>query len=186
MKFLILGLGNPGPEYEKSRHNAGFMILDRIAEQKSANFIPDRFGKSCKISHRGKSLLLVKPETFMNLSGKAARYYRDRESISNNCILVITDDIALPFGSLRMRARGSSGGHNGLTNITEILGSDDYPRLRVGVGNDFPKGAQADYVLSPFSNQEAEKLPEIFKKGMDMVFSFALAGIQKTMSEFND
>ena len=186
MKFLVVGLGNPGPDYENTRHNAGYLVLDFLAKEKGASFSPDRFGHSCKITHRGRTLILLKPDTFMNLSGKAVRFHREKDSLKNESLLVVTDDLALPLGKLRMRARGSAGGHNGLKSINEILGSENYPRLRVGIGKEFSTGAQVDYVLSEFSSEEKNNLPTLLERASKMVLSFAFAGINQTMSDFND
>lgn len=186
MKFLIIGLGNPGAEYAPTRHNIGFMVMDRIAKEKSAEFSPDRFGHTCKITHRGRTLILLKPDTFMNLSGKAVRFHKEKEGLSNENILVVTDDLALPLGKIRMRAKGSAGGHNGLKSINEILETEAYARLRFGIGNEFPGGGQVDYVLSEFISEEKTQLPDLIEKAMKMVLSFTLAGVHRTMSEFND
>ena len=186
MKFLIVGLGNPGAEYADTRHNAGFLVLDRIAKEKGAVFTPDRFGHTCKITHRGRTLILLKPDTFMNLSGKAVRFHREKDNLKNENILVVTDDLALPLGKIRMRARGSAGGHNGLKSINEILAKEDYPRLRFGIGKEFSTGEQVDYVLSEFSSEEKKALETLLEKAVKMVLSFTFAGINQTMSEFND
>ena len=185
-KFLIAGLGNIGPEYETTRHNIGFMILDRIAELQSASFEHQRHAFTSTLNLKGRTLHLIKPTTYMNLSGKALNYWLSELKIPLENLLVVVDDIALPFGSLRMRAKGSAAGHNGLTDIENTLGSNQYPRLRFGIDNNFYKGKQADYVLSPFSKEEQKNLPEFIDKAADMIQSFCLSGIQITMTQFND
>ena len=147
MKYLIVGLGNPGPKYELTRHNIGFLTLDRLAGQKGEVFEVSRLAEVSSVKHKGRTLYLIKPTTFMNLSGKAVNYWLQELKIPKENLLVLTDDIALPFGTLRMRAKGSSAGHNGLKNIEQLTGGQNYPRLRMGVGDDFHKGQQVDYVL---------------------------------------
>ena len=147
MKYLIVGLGNIGAEYAGTRHNIGFKVLDALAEASNAVFTTARYGDVAELKHKGRTLILLKPSTYMNLSGKAVRYWMEAEKIAPENLLVVSDDIALPFGTLRMRPRGSAGGHNGLKNIAELLGTEDYARMRFGVGGDFPKGHQVDYVL---------------------------------------
>lgn len=185
MKFLIVGLGNIGPEYAKTRHNIGFMVVDALAAEAGSSFDSDRLAFVAEMKHKGKSLTLIKPTTYMNLSGKAVNYWMKECKIPIENVLVIVDDLALPFGTLRMRPKGSSAGHNGLTNIQEILGSDAYPRLRFGIGDNFPKGRQIEYVLGNFSNDEAAELPNHIERACLMVKSFATAGISKTMTDFN-
>lgn len=186
MKFLIAGLGNPGPEYAFNRHNIGFMALDRmVAKKEELTFSSDRYGSTCTIRHRGKQLILLKPMTYMNLSGKAVRYHLQQNKIDVSRLLVITDDIALPFGKLRLKAQGSAGGHNGLTNIEELLGTRNYARLRFGVGSDFHRGGQADYVLSDFPEEEMEQIPDLLDTCGKIIRSFAVDGVSRTMSNFN-
>lgn len=185
MKYLITGLGNPGPEYHYNRHNIGFRVLDRLAQQNGIEFASDRHGYTCTLRHKGRQLVLLKPTTFMNLSGKAVRHHLQQHKLLPAQLLVLTDDISLPFGKLRMRPSGSAGGHNGLTNIETLLGTRDYPRLRMGVGNDFSKGRQADYVLSDFPSGEEAVLDPILEKAGEMVLAFATIGIERTMSQFN-
>jgi peptidyl-tRNA hydrolase, PTH1 family len=185
MKFLIVGLGNPGPEYRNNRHNIGFMVLDRFAEGKGATFASDRFGDTCTIRYRGKQLILLKPMTYMNLSGKAVRFHLQKHGIEQNHLLVITDDLALPFGKIRIRAKGSGGGHNGLGNIQEVLGNENYARLRFGVGSEFNKGAQVDYVLGDFPPEERAALPALMDKMGEAILSFAMQGVDRTMGQFN-
>lgn len=185
MKFLIAGLGNPGPKYELTRHNIGFLTLDQLADEYKAEFRLERHAERAEVKYKGKSLNLIKPTTFMNLSGKAIAYWLQELKIPKENLLVIVDDIAIPFGSLRMRTKGSSAGHNGLKSIEETLGSQDYPRLRFGIGSEFGKGQQVDYVLSNFTQEEFEKLPPVIKKANEMVLSFCTIGPARTMSLFN-
>lgn len=184
MKFLIVGLGNIGPEYELTRHNIGFLVTDRLAEYGKATFKVSRLGSTCSIKHKGKNIHLLKPSTYMNLSGKAVNYWMQTLKIPLAKTLIITDDIALPLDKIRMRAKGSSAGHNGLQNIEDTIGNN-YPRLRVGIGNDFPKGGQVDYVLSRFTEEEFKILPDIIKKASDAALSFCTIGIERTMNFFN-
>ena len=186
MKYLIVGLGNPGAEYELTRHNIGFLTLDRLADQRRCSFRADRLVDIVDFRHKGRSIYLVKPSTYMNLSGKAVNYWLQSLKIAKENLLVLTDDIALPFGTLRMRAKGSSAGHNGLKNIEELTGGQNYARLRMGVGNDFPKGKQVDYVLSQFPPEELDALPALMDRAVEMVLSFTTQGIARTMSQFND
>ena len=159
MKYLIVGLGNIGDEYRDTRHNIGFKILDAFAEASNISFTTDRYGDIARVRVKNKQLVLLKPSTYMNLSGNAVRYWKEKENIEVNHILVLVDDIALPFGAIRIKGRGSDAGHNGLKSIAQLLGSDAYPRLRFGIGNDFPRGCQVDYVLGNFSLDERQKLP---------------------------
>jgi PTH1 family peptidyl-tRNA hydrolase len=185
VKFLVTGLGNPGFDYTNTRHNIGFKVLDSIAESMSQDFEICRYGLISKIKHKGKTLILLKPNTFMNLSGKAVKYWLDKEKIlSQNC-LIVTDDLALNFGKLRLRAKGSHAGHNGLKNISEILGNNIFPRLRFGIGNDFPKGYQTDYVLGKWDNNQLESIDENIEKAKQIIFSFCTIGIDMTMNNLN-
>ena len=186
MKYLIVGLGNPGPEYELTRHNIGFLTLDRLAEQQGCTFRPDRLAEVADFKYKGRSIHLIKPSTYMNLSGKAVNYWLQSFKVAKENLLVVVDDIALPFGTLRLRAKGSSAGHNGLKNIEDLSGGQDYARLRMGVGNDFARGQQVDYVLSPFPREELDALPALMDRAGEMVLSFATQGIARTMSQFND
>lgn len=185
MKFLIAGLGNPGPKYELTRHNIGFLTLDQLADEHKAEFKTERHAEHAEMKYKGKTLHLIKPTTYMNLSGKAVAYWLQELKIPKENALIIVDDIALPFGTLRMRTKGSSAGHNGLKNIEETLGGQDYSRLRFGIGSDFGKGQQADYVLSNFSRQELDALPPIMTKANEMVLSFCTIGAARTMSLYN-
>jgi peptidyl-tRNA hydrolase, PTH1 family len=185
MKFLIAGLGNIGPEYELTRHNIGFLVLDQLADEYKAEFTLDRHAEKAEFKYKGKSIHLIKPTTYMNLSGKAVAYWLQELKIPKENLLVILDDIALPFGTLRLRTKGSSAGHNGLKNIELLLAGQEYSRLRFGIGSEFGKGQQVDYVLSNFSQEEFEKLPEIMKKANEMVLSFCTQGAARTMSQYN-
>ncbi|MEP4533678.1 MAG: aminoacyl-tRNA hydrolase [Cyclobacteriaceae bacterium] len=185
MKYLIVGLGNIGAEYELTRHNIGFLVLDRMAEQAGAKFDQARHSFVTEIKHKGRSLTLVKPTTYMNLSGKAVNYWLQELKISKENLLVITDDVALPYGKIRIKAKGSSGGHNGLKNIEELTGGQNYPRMRFGVGDDYPKGRQVDYVLSPFNKQEMDELVLNMDQAIDAIFAFSTIGIARTMNQFN-
>lgn len=185
MKYLIAGLGNIGPEYELTRHNIGFLALDYIAGQQKATFVTDRLAFKAEFRYKGRIFHLIKPTTFMNLSGKAILYWKQKLGIELENILVIVDDIALPFGKLRIRAKGSSAGHNGLDHIESTLGTTSYPRVRFGIGDDFPKGRQIDFVLSRFSKDEFEQLPAIFDIVNEIVLSFGTIGIERTMNLFN-
>ena len=186
MKYLIIGLGNPGAEYELTRHNIGFLILDRFAEKEKAKFTTQRLADKTEVKFKGRQIHLIKPNTFMNLSGKAANYWINELKIPKENVLVLVDDLALPFGSLRLRGKGSAAGHNGLTNIEETLGTQQYSRLRFGIGNNFSKGGQIDFVLSRFSDEEFKAIVPLMDKAIEMVQSFATAGLERTMSGFND
>ncbi|MBV6640111.1 MAG: aminoacyl-tRNA hydrolase [Cyclobacteriaceae bacterium] len=185
MKYLIAGLGNIGPEYEVTRHNIGFLVLDRLADLQKVSFSQDRHAFVSEVKYKGRSITLIKPTTYMNLSGKAVNYWLKELKIPKQNLLVITDDISLPFGKLRLKPRGSSAGHNGLKNIEEMIGGQDYPRLKFGVGDDFPKGRQVDYVLSPFSKKEFETLTIEIDRCIDMIYAFCTIGIERTMNQFN-
>ena len=185
MKYLIVGLGNIGAEYAETRHNIGFKVLDALAEASSAVFSSARYGAVAECKHRGRQLILLKPSTYMNLSGKAVRYWMEQEKIPIEKVLIISDDIALPFGQLRMRKKGSAGGHNGLKNISELLGREDYARMRFGVGGDFARGHQVDYVLGEWSDEEQKAMPDRLKVFGDAILSFVCVGADMTMNTFN-
>jgi PTH1 family peptidyl-tRNA hydrolase len=185
MKYLIAGLGNIGPEYELTRHNIGFLTLDRLADLHKINFTTDRLANKAELKYKGKQLHLIKPNTFMNLSGKAIAYWLQDLKIPKENLLVVVDELALPFGSLRMRTKGGAAGHNGLKNIEQILGGQDYSRLRMGVGNDFARGQQVDYVLNNFSQEQFKELPTIMDKAGEMILSFCTIGAERTMNFFN-
>lgn len=186
MKYLIAGLGNIGPKYELTRHNIGFLTLDRLADQFKVDFETDKLAGKAEIKYKGRSLHLIKPTTYMNLSGKAVNYWMQALKVPQENLLIVVDDIALPFGDCRMRQKGSSAGHNGLKSIEQVLGGNTYPRLKFGIGNNFPPGGQVDYVLSNFKRSEFEELPEKMDKAIDMILSFTTVGINRTMNEYND
>jgi PTH1 family peptidyl-tRNA hydrolase len=186
MKYLIAGLGNIGPTYELTRHNVGFLVVDQLADLHKVSFSTTRLADKCEFKFKGRSIHLIKPSTFMNLSGKAIAYWLNELKIPKDNLLVIVDDIALPFGSLRLRTKGSSAGHNGLKNIELVLNGQDYSRLRVGIGNEFSKGQQVDFVLGNFEQEEFQKLPDIMKRATEMILSFCTAGPALTMTQFND
>jgi PTH1 family peptidyl-tRNA hydrolase len=185
VKYLIAGLGNIGAKYELTRHNVGFLILDRLAERLGGNFTPDRLAEISRVKFKGKQLVLVKPATYMNQSGKALNYWLQQEKINKQNLMVIADDIALPFGKIRIRAKGSDAGHNGLKNIEELLMGPDYPRLRFGIGDDFAQGQKVDFVLSNFNQQEFEALPVLMDNACEAILSFISIGLERTMNIFN-
>ncbi len=184
-KYLIAGLGNIGAEYSGTRHNIGFMVVDFLAEESGAVFHTDRLGSIAEVSYRGSKLILLKPSTYMNLSGKAVSYWMQKENIQKENLLVICDDLAIPFGSVRMRKKGSDGGHNGLGNINQILSSSDYARIRVGIGNGFPRGGQIDYVLGKIEGEEKAQLPSILKRASQGIKDFAFMGVERAMNICN-
>ena len=185
MKYLVVGLGNIGAEYAATRHNIGFRVLDALAEASNISFMAGRYGSTTTLRHKGRQILLLKPSTYMNLSGKAVRYWMEQEKIPIENLLVISDDISLPFGQLRLRKKGSAGGHNGLKNISELLGREDYARMRFGVGGDFARGHQVDYVLGEWTDEERKAMPERLKIFGDAILSFACVGPDLTMNTFN-
>ncbi len=185
-KFLIVGLGNIGEEYANTRHNIGFTVLDTIAKENNISFSTDRLAAVAQLKYKGKTLILVKPSTYMNLSGKAVNYWMQAEKISLENVLVITDDIALPLGTLRMKGKGSDGGHNGLKNIQETLNTAEYARLRFGVGSEFSKGRQVDFVLGKWKPEEEKLLEPRIKLATEMVQAFATIGLQRTMTAYNN
>ena len=186
MKFLIVGLGNIGAKYESTRHNIGFKALDFVAKQSSAFFTEEKYGEISSFKYKGKNIYLLKPNTFMNLSGSAVRYWLTKLKIDAKHLLVVTDDLNLEVGNLRMKKNGSDGGHNGLKDIQQTLSSSQYPRLRIGVGNNFPKGKQIDYVLGEWTEEEDLFLDQKMKIINEMVLSFCFAGIENTMNAFNN
>jgi len=185
MKYLIVGLGNIGNEYQDTRHNIGFTILDAFAKASNVFFTENRYGATCEVKLKGRALILLKPATFMNLSGNALRYWMQKEKIAIENVLVVVDDIALPFGTLRLKPQGSDAGHNGLKNIQEILGHNNYPRLRFGIGNDFSKGRQVEYVLGKWTAEQTAAIPERAERCAEIIQNFCLAGMQLTMNQFN-
>ena len=184
-KFLIAGLGNPGAEYDHTRHNIGFDVVDAFVKKHGGTFSPARLADMAEVKWKGKIFICIKPMTFMNLSGKALKYWLDKEKIAIEQSLTIMDDLALPINKLRLRKSGSDAGHNGLKNIQEILGTDSYPKLRFGIGNEFPKGRQVDFVLSPWLPQEVPVIIAKIEKSIEVIENFATIGIDKTMSAFN-
>jgi PTH1 family peptidyl-tRNA hydrolase len=184
-KFLVVGLGNIGDKYENTRHNIGFKILDALAKNEDFVFEDAKLGAIATFKHKGRSILCLKPSTYMNLSGKAVKYWMEKEKIPLDNILVITDDINLSFGTIRLKTKGSDGGHNGLKDIQNQLQTSKYNRYRFGVGSDFGKGRQVDYVLGEWNEEENKALPERFKKSCELIRSFVFAGVQNTMNQFN-
>jgi len=185
MKFLIVGLGNIGSEYANTRHNIGFMVLDALARASNLFFSPGRYADVCEMKHKGKTFILIKPTTYMNLSGNAVRYWMQAENIPLENVLVVTDDLSLPFGKLRMRAQGSDGGHNGLKHINTILQTQNYARLRFGIGAEFSKGQQVNYVLGEWDDEEKKTLDEKIDRASKAILSFGHIGLARTMNEFN-
>lgn len=184
-KFLIVGLGNVGSEYEGTRHNAGFMVADTLADEKGISFKSCRYGEMAIVKVKNCEMHILKPSTFMNLSGVAVKYWLNKENLPVSDLLVIVDDISLPFGTIRIREKGSDAGHNGLKNIAEQLGTQNYPRLKFGVGNDFPKGGQIEYVLGRFNAEEKKELPMKLDNAAEAVKAFCLSGASFAMSHYN-
>lgn len=186
MKYLITGLGNIGSEYLGTRHNIGFRVVNRLVENAGSNFTEERYGAISRIRVKNCDLIILKPNTFMNLSGNAVRYWLQKENIPVENFLVVVDDLALPFGTLRLKPKGSDAGHNGLKNIAQLLGTQEYCRLRFGIGSDFSRGKQIDYVLGQFPPEELQLMPEKLDQAVEIIKSFCLAGIQNTMNQFNN
>ena len=185
MKYLIVGIGNKGDEYLETRHNIGFKVADKIASKMDVPFKSSNFGQLAEGKHRGRKVFVLKPDTYVNLSGNAVRYWMQKENIPLENILIITDDLALPFGALRMKGKGSDAGHNGLKNIQQVLNTQSYARLRFGISAEFSEGKQVDYVLGEWNDDEKAKLPERIDKFSEAALSFVFAGIQNTMAAFN-
>ena len=185
MNYLIVGLGNIGVEYANTRHNIGFMVLDAWAQASNIVFESGRYGSTTTVSFKGRKFTLLKPSTYMNLSGKAVRYWMNELKIQPENLLVISDDLNIPFGTLRLRKNGSAGGHNGLTNINELIGTQEYPRIRVGIGNEFGRGQQIGYVLGEFSDEEKKEIPQICKRVIDGVKAWATVGADRAMNVVN-
>ena len=183
-KYLICGLGNPGDEYAGTRHNTGFMVLDAFAKASNICFEDKRYGFVAETSVKGRKIILLKPTTFMNLSGNSVRYWLNKENIDQRRLLVVSDDVALPLGEFRLKGNGSNGGHNGLGHIIQLIGQD-FARLRVGIGNDYPRGGQIDWVLGHYSAQDMEVLQPTIDMAVDIIKSFVLQGIDNTMNQFN-
>ena len=186
MKYLVVGLGNPGAKYKNTRHNIGFEVVDKFATSKGESFSPAKLGDTTMVKHKGRKIILLKPSTFMNLSGKAINYYMQKEKIPLEKVLIITDDIALPFGKLRMKTKGSDGGHNGLKHVAQTLNTTSYTRLRFGVGDEFSKGKQVDYVLGEWNEAEKENLNERIEMCFNFIQDFTTIGAAQTMSNWNN
>lgn len=186
MKYLIVGLGNPGSEYSETRHNIGFKALDALASASNVVFSPSRYADTAEVKHKGRTLILCKPMTFMNLSGKAVNYWTQQEKIPLERVLIITDDLALPFGKIRIRGKGSDGGHNGLKSVQELMGTSEYPRMRFGIGDDFHQGQQVNYVLAPWSEEEQNQLKERLDIMQEAILAFSTQGLARTMNMFNN
>jgi peptidyl-tRNA hydrolase, PTH1 family len=184
-KFLIVGLGNIGAEYVNTRHNIGFKIVDFLARKESVDFQTVKLGSLAELKIKGRTLLLLKPNTYMNLSGKAVQYWLEKEKIDKENVLIITDDLNLGFGTIRIKPKGTDGGHNGLKSIQQTLNSSEYPRFRFGISDEFKKGKQVDYVLGEWDETEKDKLPERLATCADAVLAFALAGLENTMTTYN-
>ena len=185
-KYLIVGLGNIGAEYVNTRHNIGFKIVDFVAQQQGLSFETAKLGAVTEYSVKGRKLILLKPNTYMNLSGKAVHYWMEKENIPKENVLVITDDLNLPFGTIRIKGKGSDGGHNGLKNIDLELNGNNYPRLKFGIGNNFSKGRQADYILGKFKPEELVITADKLKKAKEMVLAFGTIGLERTMNLYNE
>ena len=185
MNYLVVGLGNIGPEYHNTRHNMGFIVLDAWAQASNTVFTSDRYGSVAEIPFRGQKFILLKPSTYMNLSGKAVRYWMQHSGVPLERVLVICDDLNLPWGSIRMRAGGSDGGHNGLKNIAEMIGSQQYARIRLGIGNDYSRGQQIDFVLGALSQEQLKQMEGISVKVIEGIKQFALSGAQRAMNFVN-
>ena len=185
MKYLIVGLGNIGDEYKHTRHNIGFIVLDAMALASNTSFTDKRYGAVCQIKYKGRTFILLKPSTFVNLSGNAVNYWLKKENIPIENMLVIVDDIALPLGTIRLKPKGSDGGHNGLAHINSVLSSNEYARIRIGIGNGFRKGSQVDFVLGVWRPEEKKVLEERINIVIEMIKSFGTAGLELTMTSFN-
>ena len=184
-KFLIVGLGNIGESYANTRHNIGFQILDELAKEQGVSFATEKLGDRTEFRFKGRTFVLLKPSTYMNLSGKAVKYWLDQEKLTTEQLLVVTDDLNIDFGTIRIKAKGSAGGHNGLKDIEEKLNTNSYPRLRFGVGSNFSKGRQVDFVLSQWDKEETSILIERIPVSYNAILSFATAGLAITMNTYN-
>ncbi len=185
MKYLVAGLGNIGPDYAETRHNIGFMVLDKLASKLESGFESARYGDKAVVSHKNRTFILIKPSTYMNRSGKAVQYWLNKEKLTPERLLVVVDDVSLPTGLLRMRAKGGDGGHNGLASIIDILGHNNFARLRFGIGNEYPKGFQSQYVLGKWEKEELEVVKPQVEKACEMILSFGTIGVDRTMNLFN-
>jgi len=185
MKYLIVGLGNPGSEYANDRHNVGFLVMDALAIKTNSRFSTERYADVAKVKYRGHILVLIKPNTYMNLSGNAVRYWLEKEKISLQHLLIVLDDLDLPQGQIRLRAKGSGGSHNGLNHIIQVLDTEDFPRLRIGIGSDFPNGMQVDYVLGQWSKEEEKIMKPAILDAADAILTFVHLGIERAMNIVN-
>jgi PTH1 family peptidyl-tRNA hydrolase len=185
MKYLIAGLGNIGAKYDNTRHNIGFDVVDAIAEKHGGEWKTEKLGDVATVKHRGRTYVLLKPSTYMNRSGKAVHYWLQKEKIDKNRLLVVMDDLHLDFGKQRLRGKGSDGGHNGLKDIDQVTGGNNYARLRIGIGNDFPPGRQVEYVLGEWDDDQRKELPEILEHAAEACLAFGVIGLQHTMSQYN-
>lgn len=185
MKYLIVGLGNIGNEYANTRHNIGFKVVDALAKASTSLFNTDRYGDVCEVKFKGRTLVLLKPSTFMNLSGKAVNYWLDKTGVSLSNLLIVVDDIALPLGKIRLRGKGSDGGHNGLRSIDQVLGTSNYPRLKFGIGNDFAKGRQVDFVLGEWTAEEEEAIGPYVERSVEAIKAFSTMDLGLVMTQFN-
>jgi len=186
MKYLIVGLGNIGEEYANTRHNIGFMVLDALAKERGVSFSSDRYGAVAEFRYKGRQFVMLKPSTYMNLSGKAVRYWMQKEHVDAFNLLIVTDDVDLDLGALRLRASGSGGSHNGMNHIIETLGNNDFPRMRFGIGKDYARGQQVDYVLGKWTRSEEALLEKRIPLAGEAILSFAGVGLSRTMNEFNN
>ncbi len=186
MKYLVTGLGNIGEKYANTRHNIGFDILDALAWASNISFKDQRYGSYAELKHRGRTYCLLKPSTYVNLSGNAVRYYLQKLKLPEDRMLVVTDDIALPFGTIRLRAKGGDAGHNGLAHINQVIGSSKYPRLRFGIGSEFGRGKQVDFVLGKWDPEEKKTLDERIKLATEAILDFGVIGIERTMNSYNN
>ena len=185
MKYLIAGLGNIGPDYAETRHNIGFMVADRLALKHEAVFSPARYGDRASFRHKGRTFVLLKPSTYMNLSGRPVYYWMEKEKIELSNLLVITDDLALPTGTLRLRAKGGAGGHNGLSSIIDLLGTNEFARLRFGIGSEYPRGFQSQYVLGKWDPEEMQVVGPAVELACEIALSFGMQGVERTMNLYN-
>lgn len=186
MKYLVVGLGNIGDEYAHTRHNAGFDIVGKLANDNQVEMTEEKYGSVGTFKYKGRDVILLKPNTYMNLSGKAVNYWMQKEKIPIENLLVVVDDLALPFGTLRLKGKGSDGGHNGLKNINEMIGSNNYARIRFGLGNEFSRGGQIDFVIGHWTDEEQETVNDRFAVAAEMIKSFVTIGLQLTMTQFNN
>lgn len=185
MNYLIAGLGNPGAEYANTRHNAGFLVVDALAQKARALFATDRYADVARLRYRGKNLILIKPNTYMNLSGKAVRYWMEKENIPLENLMVVYDDLDLPLGTIRLRPKGSGGSHNGLNHIIEILQTENFPRLRIGIGSNFPRGMQVEYVLGRWTREEESVMLQVIPAAAEAILMWINIGLQRTMNHLN-